>query len=264
MKISEIAASAALCAFVTSGAANAAPITMQTFDTDPPLAANQAPGVWYEDRFPPAGFESESFRGDNRLAITVSSDDNAAGRPSNFSGGFYNTQGRKFDTPGANQVSIDYFIDPAQQGTSTRTGGFWLTGVDGAGGISSYPIFEFFDDEFQVFDFINGGFDAVGVQSGFAFDEFVNLGINLDTTQDLLSFFVNDELLTSVGANGTQSFANVILQNINTTEGVDRTVYFDNLSAASVSAVPVPAALPLMLTALGGIGFVARRRRNRA
>jgi|SRR6056297_3405948 len=32
----------------------------------------------------------------------------------------------------------------------------------------------------------------------------------------------------------------------------------------SVSVVPVPAAMPLMLTALGGLGFVARRRRKKA
>lgn len=31
-----------------------------------------------------------------------------------------------------------------------------------------------------------------------------------------------------------------------------------------ISAVPVPAALPLLLSALGGIGFAARRRRSRA
>ncbi|MEL7465066.1 MAG: VPLPA-CTERM sorting domain-containing protein [Pseudomonadota bacterium] len=30
----------------------------------------------------------------------------------------------------------------------------------------------------------------------------------------------------------------------------------------SISAIPIPAALPLLLTALGGLGFVARRRRQ--
>lgn len=38
----------------------------------------------------------------------------------------------------------------------------------------------------------------------------------------------------------------------------------DNLSYASTSAVPVPAALPLLVTAFGGLGFLGWRRRRSA
>lgn len=239
-------------------------ITNQTFETDPPLSATQEAGKWYTDRFAPAGFESEVFMGDERLAHTISEDDGATGRPSSFSSGFYNTQGRKFDTPGATRLSIDMFIAPEFEDV-VRIGGLWGTGINAGGDISSFPIIEFFDNQFQVFDSIDDadstGFRAVGTQAGFAFGQFATLAIELDTTADIFSFFVDNELLHTEEAGGTVSIANAILQNVNTTDGVNRTIYFDNFTATGPAPIPLPAAGWLLLTAFGGLGIAARRRK---
>jgi hypothetical protein len=38
-------------------------------------------------------------------------------------------------------------------------------------------------------------------------------------------------------------------------------VAFDSIKIEALSPVPLPAALPLLVAAFGGLGFVARRRR---
>lgn len=262
-----IAAAAFGVSMAAAGAAGAASITAQTFDTDPVLGANQAPGVWYTDRFAPAGFESEFFAGDNRLAHTISSGDGASGRPSNFSSAFYNTQGRKFDTFGATSISVDFYADAAFQNDPGRIAGIWGTGVLGDGStISAYPIIEFASGGFQIYDSIADG-DGFGFVSPdtapvFAFDTFVTLGIVLDTVNDVFNFFIGGQHIHTEEAGGTQSIANIILQNINTDTGVDRTVYWDNVTAAGPTPVPVPAALPLLAAAIAGLGFAGWRKRR--
>ena len=254
----------AAAAMLAPVSVSASTITSQTFDTDPTLGSSQAPGVWYTDRYAPAGFESVSFLGDNRLKHTISASDSESGRPGNFSSSFYNTQGRKFDTPGASTISIDFYIDPAFDGASGRTGGFWGTGFD-SGGNTTFPIIEFFDNQFQVFDSVNDsdgtGFRTVGVQSGFAFGEFVTLTISLDSVADLFSFSVNGELLSTEEAGGAVEIGNVILQNINTADGVDRMIYWDNLTASGDMQVPVPATMAFVLVGLAGIATASLRRR---
>lgn len=256
--IASIFFASSILALSLSGTASAGLITSQTFDTDPVLSDTKAPGTWYTDRFAPAGFTSQSFLGDNRLAHTISAAD---AQP--VANNFRNTQGRKFDVTGATSISIDFYIDSAFDGASGRIGGLWGTGVAADGvTITSYPIIEFFDNQFQVYDSIDGdadgaGFREAGLQEGFAFDEFVNLAILLDTTDDEFLFFVNGELLHKEEAGGTQSIDNVILQNINTSAGVNRTLFFDNLQAS----VPAPAALPLFAAGLGLMGLFARRRK---
>ncbi len=251
--------------FGAAAGANAAPITMQTFDSDPVLSGSQAPGTWYTDRFAPAGFESEVFKGDARLAHTVVDSDGADSRSGSFSSAFYNTQGRKYDTPGATELSIDFYMDPAFANEPGRIAGLWGTGFDAGGAVSAYPIIEFFDNQFQVYDTIGGdsdgvGFRAAGTPTGFSFDTFVNLTIALDTANDLFNYFVSGELLHTEEAGGTLTLGNAILQNINTDEGVNRTVYWDNFSASAPAPVPVPAALPLLASVLAGLGLLGWRR----
>lgn len=256
-----IAAAAFGVSLVAVGPAGAASITAQTFDTDPVLGSSQAPGVWYTDRFAPAGFESEFFEGDNRLAHTISAADGATGRPSSFSSSFYNTQGRKFDTAGATSISVDFYVDSAFQSDSGRIAGIWGTGFLGDGStISHFPIIEFADSDFQVWD--GAQFVDPTTAPVFSFDTFVSLGIVLDTVNDVFNFFIGGQQVLTTGASGTQSIGNIILQNINTDAGVDRTVYWDNLTAESVAAVPVPAALPLLAAAIAGLGFAGWRKRR--
>ena len=256
-----IAAAVMGASIALAGQAGATTITEQTFDTDPILGASQAPGVWYTDRFAPAGFESEFFDGDNRLAHTISSADGATSRPSGFASSFYNTQGRKFDTAGANSISVDFYVDSAFQNDSGRIAGIWGTGFAGDGStITHFPIIEFANSAFQVWD--GTQFVAPTTAPIFSFDTFVNLAIVLDTVNDVFNFSIAGQEVLTTGASGTQSIGNIILQNINTEAGVDRTVYWDNLTAEAVAPVPVPAALPLLAAAIAGLGFAGWRKRH--
>lgn len=258
-----LTAAAALTLF--SLPALAVELTNQTFDVDPPLADTQADGVWFIDRAAPAGFSSQFFNGDNRLAHTISSAD--------ASGGFTATQGRAFQTVGANELQIDMFISSDFDGATGRIGGLWGvgTGVPGdfSGPRTAFPILEFYDNQFKVFD-IDGlggptdsiGFHEIGLPSGFDFDEFVTLNILLDLTDDLFRFSVNGEELHTEGANGSAQIAGAILQNINSASGVDRTIFFDNFIASGPAAVPLPAGLPLLAVAIGVLGVASRRRKR--
>ncbi|WP_233155154.1 VPLPA-CTERM sorting domain-containing protein [Sedimentitalea arenosa] len=253
----------ALAFSVAAGTAGAAVITSQDFSTNPVLSDTQAPGAWYTDRYAPESFSSETFMGDERLAVTISEADNAAGRPSGQSNVFYNTQGRKFDITGATSLSIDFFIDSAFENAQGRIGGVWGAAVDGTNTITSYPIIEFFDNQFQVYTSDTASWMAVGTQTGFAYDSFANLEIAIDSANDLFSFSVDGEQLYSGAASGSLFFDTVILQNINTDAGVDRTIYFDNLVATSEMApVPLPASLPLLLAGVGGLYALRRRKRT--
>lgn len=244
--------------------ANASEITSQTFDADPILSDSQAPGVWFTDRFAPAGFESESFMGDNRLAHTIAEKDGAVNRPSSFDSPFYNTQGRSFLTPGAGSVSIDMYID--SDFDTGRIGGLWGVGVTEGGDFlndrTAFPIIEFIDGQFQVFDSIDDadgfGFRPVGTPSGFSFDEFVNLEIDLNTSTDSFDFLFDGQLLHSEEAGGTEEIGGVILQNINTEQGINRTIYFDNFTAST--PVPLPSTLALLALSLAGLGALMRQR----
>ncbi len=253
-----LTALACALAFGTGGSiAFAASITTQTFDTDPVLSDTPAPGVWYTDRYKPAGFSSESFDGDQRLRLQLSEDDGAVDRPSAFNSSFYNTQGRKFDTPGATMLSIDMYIDQSFASDPGRIGGLWGTAVDAGNVISAYPIVEFIGGGFSVWD--GAAFQAIGTPTGFSYDSWINIGVNLDTSTDMFTVFAGDASLT-FGASGSKSFSNAILQGINTNDGINRDIYFDNFVASAPSPVPVPASLPILLSGLAIFGVVRRRR----
>jgi hypothetical protein len=260
LQLRSIAAAAfAIAAFATAPAAHATLVT-ETFDTSPTLSATQAPGVWYTDRFAPAGFTSTSFAGDNRLALTLSTADGGDNRPGSFSSSFYNTQGRKFDIGGATSLSVDFYIDSAFGAVDGRIGGLWGTGVNGGGVITAFPIIEFHGDglgsgAFNIWDGAN--FVDVGLPPGFAFDVFYTMSMNL--VGNTVEYGIDGtSVFTDTDSNGTTALSNVILQGINTQTGVDRTLYFDNLT---YSAVPTPATLLLLLP---GLAVLALRRRRAA
>jgi hypothetical protein len=116
--------------------------TVVTFDDPLPLAAAQAPDVWYVDRYAPAAFESFDLSGENVLRIAIDGvTDGSAGRGSQ-SDTFYNTQGRKFDLPqGTVALSAEVYYPSSYEGATTRARtDLWGTAYDASSSISWYPI----------------------------------------------------------------------------------------------------------------------------
>ncbi|MFG5383046.1 VPLPA-CTERM sorting domain-containing protein [Yoonia sp. R2-816] len=112
---------------------------------------------------------------------------------------------------------------------------------DGNGGIITFVFsqaitflgFDFLDDETVRASDNNGNLTRVGRPTGSAFD-------NYHTSSGLLNWANVTQLTFDFGRNSGA---------------------IDNLRY-EVSQIPVPASLPLMLVALGGLGFMARRRKT--
>lgn len=252
---------------LTTSVGAAARADMQMDFSDPVVLGNtQAPGVWYKDRYVPAGFVSQqSFLGDDRLLQTISTSDAQANT-------FYNTQGRKFDLePGTFAASIDLYIDAQWQDDGSdalRFAGFWGTGVDAADDVSAYPIIEisrYTRGELGVYvwDTINGGFTLAKALTAADLGGFHTLGFGLVGGDFVYTY--DGVAIGGAGGNGAVTLSNIILQGHNTTTGVDRAIYWDNLATINgTAAVPEPASLISAAFALGAAGlFAARRARSR-
>lgn len=235
----------------------------QTFDFNTPVVTGntQAPGVWYTDRYAPAGFSSpDFFDGDNRLLQSIAVADAADNRPPAFSSSFYNTQGRKYDLEaGTRKMSIDLYIPAAWAGTGARMAGFWGTAVDAVNAVSAYPILEFTSDtanpRFRAYD--NGVWMDMGLPSGFAYDSWQTLEIaKLNSGEFKYSVGDLTATTTSLAPNGSVEIQDVILQGHNTQTGVAYNIHWDNLST---SVVPEPASLAM--AGAGLLGLIAVRRR---
>jgi hypothetical protein len=238
-----------------------------TFDTPVTTSPTQAAGVWYTDRYAPAGFTSPVlFAGDNRLQQTISAADSADLRPGGFSDGFYNTQGRKYDLdPGTTSMSIDLYIPTSFTTSGLRGAGFWGTAFDATNVISAYPIIEFTSNtdtdgsgaRFRGWDVTTGGWINMGLPTGFAPNQFYTLNIQLIGTDFVYS--VGNASLTQDAA-GSTYIGNTILQGHNTQTGVSYDIYWDNLNTPTAAPVPLPATLPLLLGGIAGLGAMRRRR----
>jgi len=208
-----------------------------TFDTNPTLSATQAPGVWYTDRYAPAGFVSAFFDGDNRLLHSIDAADGANSRPPAFSSAFYNTQGRKYDlAPGTTRMTIDLYVPGSWATTGERMAGFWGTAFDAGASVSDFPIIEFTSTDgtprFRGWLSDPGAWIDMGLPSGFTYDNWYTLEIEL--VGSTWVYTVGDLQLT-VASFGSIEIGNVILQGHNTTAGVTYDIYWDNFTAAQTA-----------------------------
>lgn len=207
------------------------------FDVAPTLSPTQMPGVWYTDRYAPYGFTSEFFDGDDRLKHSIDASDCSPCRPGGFGGAFYDTQGRKYDTPGTTSMSIDLYVPAAWATTDRRMAGFWGTAFNAGNAISLYPIVEFTSDgsnpRFRVWpaDPIGGGWIDIGLPTGFVYDDWYTLEISINGNQVTLS--AGDATYT-LAANNSVEIGNVILQGYNNTAGVTYDIYWDDFLYAQL------------------------------
>ena len=262
MKKSLLMLSLAAAAALAAPAANAA--LVQSFDFSGPITTGpvQASGVWYTDRYAPAGFSTSG----GQLVQTISSNDSASQRPAAYSSSFYNTQGRKYDLdPGVTGVSVDLFVASSWATSGQRMAGLWGTAVDAANSLSSYPIIEFSavgGAHFQGWDDVNGWVNY-GISGTFAYDQMHTLAFVLDGSN--WDYMLDGTMLGQVSALGSVAVGNVILQGYNNYNAdvsqASYDIHWDNLVASN--SVPEPASLALALPALIGVGLI-RRRRNTA
>ncbi|WP_182866714.1 PEP-CTERM sorting domain-containing protein [Stieleria mannarensis] len=235
---------------------------LSDFDSAVTTAATQTPGAWYTDRYAPNQFQSPETGGgrSGTLLQGISIADSAANRPSSFSSGFYNTQGRKFDLgSGTTGLSIEMYIDSTWEGLNQdRLAGLWATGVDASNSISAYPIIEFTNagsGDFQIWD--GAGFQSVGGFSGYG--QWYEIGFDL-VGSDFIYTVNGIDVFTDNTVGGTTEFSNVILQGYNA--GNDYNIHWDNLQS-NLQAVPEPASFILFgVNACCGLLTVRRRRRT--
>ncbi len=214
---------------------------INTFDVSPTLSNSQAPGVWYTDRYAPAGFASASFLGGNRLKQSVSSADSLANRVSPYNFPFYSTQGRKLDInlAAGQTLAVDLYI-PAAWATSVRAPSMWATAFDATNSVSGFPIINFISNDpadplnptpanptprYRVFDDVNGVY--IDLAMPVVFNAWHTLSMTL--TGGNWVYKIDGVTVQTLPANGSTRIGNVILQTYNFGQSYD--VYWDNLLA---------------------------------
>lgn len=250
--------------------ANAALVS--DFSSPVTLSATQADGVWYTDRYAPAGFSASG----GVLTETISSADRLGARPSGMNTTFYNTQGRGFNmAAGVTDVSIDLFVPATyqegnQHPTATTNGfiaGLWGVAYDSTSTLSSYPILEFASDGLtgwlQGWD--NGVWHNYALPTSFAYDGWHKFGLSLNGSN--WDYLLDGSVVGSVDSGGSTNIGSVILEGYNAFNSFASASYdikWDNLrsdNGAPSSNVPEPGSLALLSLA-GFCGVIASRRKK--
>ena len=244
-----------------------------TFDTPGSVVTGptQAPGVWYTDRYAPAGFQGGQPAPGGKLALqhSISAADAAGSRPPGYTSAFYNTQGRKYDlSSGTISLRTELYIpaswDSLSQGAEGRLAGMWGTAFNATDTVSGYPIIEFSNNvdggsanAFRVWT-QGGTWENV---SGFSsFDRWYDLA--MDYVNGEFRYFVDGALVytDSTLTNTTVDLGNVILQGYNAGNNYD--IYWGGVTYSN-SPVPEPASIAVWsLLGLCGLCY-GRRRWNR-
>jgi hypothetical protein len=174
----------------------------EQFDNAVCTSATQTPNCWYVDRYAPSAFVNDVLSGENVLRHTISSADSAGTRPGSFSSTFYNTHGRKFDVdmPVSATIRVDLYI-PASWATDARRADLWATLFDSVGDVSGYPIVGFIANDpadpfnpdpipanvvprFRAWmDEGLGGWNEMGLPTGFVYDAWYTLQVDISPTQ---------------------------------------------------------------------------------
>lgn len=255
-----LAATTAVAAVTMATAARASTITLN-FDSVA-IGPTQAPGVWYTDRYAPAGFQTAFFDGDNRLKHSISAADGGNSRPPAFASGFYNTQGRMYDLPaGILYHAIDLYVPADWATTGRRMAGLWGVARDTGDAIARYPILEFTSDSgtprFRGWN--NGTWLDLGLPTGFTYDAWYTLEVTLNLNGSFT--YVVGDVSATTAASASAYIGQVILQGHNTDEGVTYDIYWDNYRGGSgAEPIPLPSAAIAGLALLGGLGLTRNRR----
>lgn len=191
------------CLLLSSLALISAAAAAQTLGFNFSVPAQVSPGQtevpleWYTDRYAPAGFSAAA----SVLTESVSPAGFQTPTPS-----FYNTQGNKFDLlAGTTSISIEVYIPSTWELLPERLAGFWATAVNSTYAVGNdYPIIEFqgpittevagpsYYPNGGVAGFYgwnntansgNGGWDLIGLPTGFRYNTWVKLTMALSGGQ---------------------------------------------------------------------------------
>ena len=200
------------------------------FDAPVTIGVTAAPGVWYTDRYAPAGFISPVlFDGGNRLKHSILA---AQQQPASFE----NTQGRAYDVGAAtNAMEIKLYVPLSWKTSFKRHAGFWGVAMNATSpDASGYPIVEFSSEggtpRFQVWESGTGAWVNLGLPSGFAYDSWVTLKIRLLPSGEFLLSAGSLNYVTNTSApDASVRLKSVILQGYNHV-ATDYDIYWDNFT----------------------------------
>lgn len=170
--------------------------------------------AWTVDRKAPAGFETAVVGGRTVLRETINENQRSSSSSEN-------TQGKKIDVPSLTKVvSIELFVPQewsakVTTGEGVRHAGFWASTFNSEGKVSGYPIIEFYNGGFRVWNSdAPGEWTNIGLPTGFQFNAWHSLKMEL-LANGSFRYTVGD-IVQDITINAASTeIGNVILQGYN-------------------------------------------------